>query len=68
PRGEFTLVLAGAPQVGPELSEAEIKTELVNLINQGLSRSQASRQLAQHTSLPRREIYQLALRIDVEQM
>ena len=68
PRGEFTLVLAGAPQVGPELSEAEIKTELVNLINQGLSRSQASRQLAQHTSLHRREIYQLALRIDVEQM
>jgi 16S rRNA (cytidine1402-2'-O)-methyltransferase len=33
------------------------------LINQGLSRSQASRQLAQQTNLPRREIYQIALSI-----
>ena len=68
PRGEFTLVLAGVSQVAPKLSEAEIKTELVNLINQGLSRSQASRQLAQQASLPRREIYRLALTIDDEQL
>ena len=64
PRGEFTLVVAGAPQIALDLSEAELKTELVSLISQGLSRSQASRQLAQQTSLPRRQLYQLALRLD----
>ena len=66
PRGEFTLVLAGVAEARPEFSEAEIKTELVHLISQGVSRSQASRQLAQKTSLPRREIYQLALTIEDE--
>ncbi len=66
PRGEFTLVLAGAPQAALDLSEAELKLELASLLNQGLSRSQASRQLAQLTSLPRREIYQLSLSLDHE--
>lgn len=61
PQGEFTLVVAGATLEQPVLSEAVIKTELQNLLNQGLSRSDASRQLAQQTALPRRQIYQLAL-------
>jgi 16S rRNA (cytidine1402-2'-O)-methyltransferase len=38
-----------------------LKAELQNLIAQGLSRSDASRQLAQQTSLPKRQLYQLAL-------
>jgi 16S rRNA (cytidine1402-2'-O)-methyltransferase len=63
PQGEFTLVLAGVELQQPQLSEAAIKAELQNLISQGISRSQASRQLAQQTSLPRRHIYQLALEI-----
>lgn len=63
PQGEFTLVVAGAEQVQPLLSESALKTELQQLLNQGISRSQASRQLAQQTSLPRRHIYQLALAI-----
>jgi 16S rRNA (cytidine1402-2'-O)-methyltransferase len=63
PRGEFTLVIAGSvpEQAGPSLSEAELKARLQELMESGLSRSQASRQLAQATHQPRRELYQLAL-------
>ncbi|MEO0490922.1 MAG: 16S rRNA (cytidine(1402)-2'-O)-methyltransferase [Cyanobacteria bacterium J06659_2] len=61
PKGEFTLVIAGVQREAPQLSETALKAELKVLLNQGLSRSQASRQLAQHTQLARRDIYQLAL-------
>ncbi|MEQ9358194.1 16S rRNA (cytidine(1402)-2'-O)-methyltransferase [Coleofasciculus chthonoplastes] len=61
PKGEFTLVLAGAPAEIPVLSEAALKAELSQLINQGLSRSQAARQLSHLTNLPRRQLYQMAL-------
>ena len=63
PQGEFTLVIDGASVSEPILSEAALKAELENLLQQGLSRSQASRQLAQQTALTRRQIYQLALTI-----
>lgn len=63
PQGEFTLVIQGAPQTEPLLSESALKAELQDLLQQGLSRSQASRQLAQRTTLSRRQIYQLALAI-----
>ena len=61
PMGEFTLVLAGAELDPLILSDEALKAELQTLINQGISRSEASRQLAQQTALPRRQIYQLAL-------
>jgi 16S rRNA (cytidine1402-2'-O)-methyltransferase len=61
PQGEYTLVVAGIPASQPQLTEEELKAELKLLINQGISRSQASRQLAKFTSLPRRQLYQLAL-------
>jgi len=61
PQGEYTLVVAGLPPVKPQLSEAELKAELQQIIAQGVSRSQASRQLAKATSLSRRQLYQLAL-------
>ena len=66
PKGEFTLVVAGKIQETPQLSESAIKAELEALLRQGLTRSQASRQLAQNISLPRREIYQLALTLEEE--
>jgi len=61
PQGEYTLVVAGAiiPQL--ILSEAALVAELQSLLHQGLSRSEASRQLAAQTALPRRQLYQLAL-------
>jgi 16S rRNA (cytidine1402-2'-O)-methyltransferase len=61
PQGEYTLVVAGIPPAKPELSEAELKIELQEIMAQGISRSQASRQLAKVTSVSRRKLYQLAL-------
>ncbi|MGD1905854.1 MAG: 16S rRNA (cytidine(1402)-2'-O)-methyltransferase [Leptolyngbyaceae cyanobacterium] len=63
PRGEFTLVIAGSISVQEESppSEIDLKQRLQELLESGLSRSQASRQLAQETRQPRRDLYQLAL-------
>jgi len=62
PKGEFTLVLEGAkPSEKPVWTEEVILKELQNLIDAGISRSDASRQLAELADLPRRQIYQLAL-------
>lgn len=63
PQGEYTFVVAGTTLTQPLLSEGDLKAELKAIINQGISRSQASRQLAQQTSFSRRQIYQLALTI-----
>lgn len=63
PQGEYTIVVAGAELTQVVLSEAAIVAELKSLLAQGWSRSEASRQLAQQTELPRRQIYQLALSI-----
>lgn len=66
PQGEYTLVVAGATPLEPLLSETALKAELQALIRQGLSRSQASRHLAQQTTLSRRQLYQLALSLPDE--
>ena len=64
PQGEYTLVVAGTPPSQIQLSDSELTAELAHMISQGISRSQASRELAKMTSLPRRQLYQLALGID----
>jgi 16S rRNA (cytidine1402-2'-O)-methyltransferase len=51
----------GAQLEIPIPSEEELKAELLEIMAQGVSRSQASRQLAELTKLPRRQLYQLAL-------
>ncbi|PZU97920.1 MAG: 16S rRNA (cytidine(1402)-2'-O)-methyltransferase [Pseudanabaena sp.] len=62
PKGEFTLVLEGAvPSAKPVWTEDVVIKELQNLIDSGVSRSEASRQLAELADLPRRQVYQLAL-------
>jgi 16S rRNA (cytidine1402-2'-O)-methyltransferase len=62
PKGEYTLVIAGKEETGEmNLSVEEIRTELKQLLGQGLTRSQASRQLAAITSLSRQEIYQISI-------
>ncbi len=65
PQGEYTLVVAGLPPLKPQLSEAELIAELQQIMAEGVSRSQASRQLAKATSFPRRHLYQLALAIPI---
>lgn len=61
PKGEYTLVIKGAAETTLITSQAELKQELQQLLAQGMTRSQASRQLAKLTSLSRREIYQLEI-------
>jgi 16S rRNA (cytidine1402-2'-O)-methyltransferase len=61
PKGEYTLVVAGTTAEVSVLSQEELKKELQQLLARGLTRSQASRQLAKSTSWSRRDIYQLDL-------
>ncbi|MDB9525475.1 16S rRNA (cytidine(1402)-2'-O)-methyltransferase [Oscillatoria sp. CS-180] len=64
PKGEFTLVIAGQPsEPAQTLTKAEIEQRLLELLRSGLSRSQASRQLAQETGHSKREIYQIAVEL-----
>ncbi|NJK56267.1 MAG: 16S rRNA (cytidine(1402)-2'-O)-methyltransferase [Pleurocapsa sp. SU_5_0] len=64
PKGEYTLVIKGADETSLITSKTELKQELGQLLAQGMTRSQASRQLAKLTSLSRREIYQLEINDD----
>lgn len=67
PKGEFCLVMEGAPEEdSPNFSQENLIDELKALLKQGLSRSQASRQLAEETQLPRRQLYQLSLEINLD--
>ncbi|ELR98798.1 16S rRNA (cytidine(1402)-2'-O)-methyltransferase [Gloeocapsa sp. PCC 73106] len=62
PKGEYTIVLAGATQSETSyLNENQLKQELERLTAQGMTLTQASRELTPFTTLSRREIYQLAL-------
>jgi 16S rRNA (cytidine1402-2'-O)-methyltransferase len=65
PQGEYTLVVAGIPTSDQQLSISQIKAELEKMIAQGITRSQATKELAKLTSLPKRQLYQLALEIDI---
>ncbi|AUT01052.1 16S rRNA (cytidine(1402)-2'-O)-methyltransferase [Nostoc sp. CENA543] len=66
PQGEYTLVVAGNPPSQTLLTETQLKAELEQLIRQGISRSQASRQLTKYTSLNRSQVYQIALGINIK--
>ncbi|ACK64130.1 Uroporphyrin-III C/tetrapyrrole (Corrin/Porphyrin) methyltransferase [Rippkaea orientalis PCC 8801] len=64
-KGEFTLIVAGCSQMSDlDLTEDQLKKELQQLLSQGMTRSQASKQLSQLTSLNRRQIYELSLDIN----
>jgi 16S rRNA (cytidine1402-2'-O)-methyltransferase len=69
PKGEFTLVVDGTAATQIVWTEMQLLSELkaIMLSGDGVSRSQASRQLAAISKLPRRHLYQLALTIDLEQ-
>lgn len=64
PRGEFTLVVAGEAKPS-QWTESQIKSELTALILSGVSRSQASRELANLTNLSKNQLYQMALTIEL---
>jgi 16S rRNA (cytidine1402-2'-O)-methyltransferase len=61
PRGEFVLIVDGAPPPPPP-APADALAVLRDLLAAGRTPSQAAREAAQRTGLPRQELYQLALR------
>lgn len=60
PRGEFTLVLAGAP-AAKRWTEKEVRQAYEQSINEGQSPSQAAREIAAQAGWPRQEVYRLGL-------
>ena len=62
PKGEFVLVVAGAPELvkeGPSQSDAAAR--LAQLLEQGLSRKDAVKQTARELSLPKNTVYDIAV-------
>ncbi|MEO6350120.1 MAG: 16S rRNA (cytidine(1402)-2'-O)-methyltransferase [Candidatus Limnocylindrales bacterium] len=59
PRGEVTIVIAGAvvSDPGPSMSIEAGRAEVARLAREGMSRSSAAREVATRTRLPRRELY-----------
>ncbi len=68
PRGEFVLVVEGAPEAAPERPSLEEGVRRVlALREQGLSMKQAARQAAAETGLGKNELYSLAARAGQEE-
>ena len=62
PKGEFVLILAGAPEKVKEApSEADAAARVKELLSQGLSRKDAVKQTATELGLPKNTVYALAL-------
>jgi 16S rRNA (cytidine1402-2'-O)-methyltransferase len=58
PQGECTLVLGGAPPAAAAVwTEAELRAELATLLDQGMSRREAARALAERSGHSKRELY-----------
>lgn len=60
PRGEYTLVLGGAPAPG-KWTESEVMEAMCAHIETGLNRSSAARQIAAESGWTRQEVYRLSL-------
>jgi 16S rRNA (cytidine1402-2'-O)-methyltransferase len=64
PKGEFVLVVAGAPEVEKEVPTADDAGEYVRkLMDQGLSRKDAIKQTVKDLKLPKNVVYDAALNI-----
>ncbi len=62
PRGEYTLVLAGAPEPQEEpWEETRVRQALSQLIAGGLSRRDAAAQVSSTANWPKRDVYRLAV-------
>lgn len=61
PRGEFTLVVAGASEITAVWSEDRVRQALEERLAEGLSRSQAARDVATMSGWRRRDVYDLSL-------
>ncbi len=67
PKGEFVLVLAGAPEVTEETAtEEDIIKRLQSLMDGGMSRKDAIKQTAKELDLPKNVVYDTALQMQKE--
>jgi 16S rRNA (cytidine1402-2'-O)-methyltransferase len=62
PRGEFTVVVEGAPHERAEIDLADAVTEVGELVEAGLQRSRAVAHVARRRGLPRNRLYRAAVR------
>ena len=63
PKGEFVLVVAGAPAVQKEIaSETDAASRVAQLMAEGLSRKDAVKQTAKELDLPKNVVYDIALK------
>ena len=63
PKGEFVLVLAGAPEQEKEVAtEADAAARVQQLMDEGLSRKDAIKQTAKELNLPKNVVYDAALK------
>ena len=64
PKGEFVLVVAGAPEKEAEtVTEDVVIARLQELIDSGLSKKDAIKQTASELSLPKNEVYDISLKL-----
>lgn len=62
PKGEFVLIVAGAPEIEvEEASPADAAARVAQLMEQGLSRKDAIKQTAKELDLPKNVVYAAAL-------
>ena len=67
PKGEFVLVVAGAPEeAAPPASEEDAAAHVAALIKAGLSRKDAIKQTAKELNLPKNTVYDAALTLQQE--
>ena len=65
PKGEFVLVIAGAPEKTPEMpTEVDAVARVKQLMDGGMSRKDAIKQTAQELNLPKNVVYDAALSIE----
>jgi 16S rRNA (cytidine1402-2'-O)-methyltransferase len=62
PRGEFTLVIAGARREAQAMwDEEQVRSALAGLLGEGLDRKEAIKRVAKAAHWPRRQVYKLAV-------
>lgn len=66
PRGEYVVVIAPGEPSEPIVSPEEAESRLAEALADGASPADAARDIAAATGLPRRELYQLAVRMKKE--
>ena len=64
PRGEFTLVVGGAPEAAAAATDDDLRVELRRLRTLGASARDAAAEVARKTGVPRRRVYALSLEIE----